>query len=465
MATPLPQQLANIDITRRTHYVDLLNFYTGRQWTTPALRNERRLTLNYAKTIVQKITSYLITNLYISVVPHSHSAEDIALADAAQDALDAIADANNLDALDFDTELDTAILGDGAYRVHWDEASQSIRISAPDVQNIWAWPSAADHTQPVRIVCQYSLPAAAAAAIYRATPANDIATITEDWTADALDIWLDNNLIQSGPNPYRLIPIILFTNVRRPKSLWGESDLEDLMEPARELNRELSILSRIMELSGNPIAVLENVDSSTGIRAEPGATWTLPPDARAYLLDLLAGGGVRLHIDYINALYRTLHDIAEAPRTAFGDNQRNLSGVALEVELQPLMQKIHRKRTIRNAVYRQRAQICLRLLDQFTGTHYADQRLHLDWQTISPRDRSREIADATQEIASGMSSRRAAMRRLGSIDPDAEWKAWLEERQAIAAIDGEPETPPTQATANPQDRAGRPPSAVPVTTP
>ena len=39
----------------------------------------------------------------------------------------------------------------------------------------------------------------------------------------------------------------------------------------------------------------------------------------------------------------------QAPRTAFGDNHTGLSGVALNVELDPLLKKIARKRLIRSA--------------------------------------------------------------------------------------------------------------------
>jgi len=62
--------------------------------------------------------------------------------------------------------------------------------------------------------------------------------------------------------------------------------------------------------------------------------WTIPEEVKAYLLDLLAGGGIKLHVDYIDMIYRCLHDISESPRAAYGGIERELSGVALEVELQ-----------------------------------------------------------------------------------------------------------------------------------
>ena len=133
----------------------------------------------------------------------------------------------------------------------------------------------------------------------------------------------------------------------------------------RELNRALTQLSMILELSGNPIAVLENVTESPDIAVQPGAVWELPERARAYLLDLLQGGGVKLHADYVDLVYRALHDLGESPRTAFGENRAGLSGVALNVELDPLLKKVARKRLIRGAAYRRRNEMILRILEQY----------------------------------------------------------------------------------------------------
>ena len=81
------------------------------------------------------------------------------------------------------------------------------------------------------------------------------------------------------------------------------SDIEPLRESLAELNRALTQLSRILELSGNPIAVLENVEEARDIAVQPGAVWEIPEQARAYLLDLLQGGGVRLHVEYADLVY------------------------------------------------------------------------------------------------------------------------------------------------------------------
>ena len=199
----------------------------------------------------------------------------------------------------------------------------------------------------------------------------------------------------------------------------------------------MSQLSHILELSGNPIAVLENVERAEDIAVRPGAVWTLPEDARAYLLDLLQGGGVDLHLGYIEMLYRVLHDTAESPRAAFGGTARDLSGVALEVELQPLLHKVWRKRLIRTAVYRKRARMMLKLLGKYTGKDYSHLNIEVDWRPVLPRDFSRVVEDEERLIQSGVHSRKRAMTVLGVESPEEEFNEWLKERREILEMNKE----------------------------
>ncbi len=235
-------------------------------------------------------------------------------------------------------------------------------------------------------------------------------------------------------------PFVIYPNLREPKQFWGVSDIPAIRESVRELNRALSQLSMILELSGNPIAVLENVTEAQDIAVQPGAVWELPERARAYLLDLLQGGGVQLHVDYVNLVYRTLHDLGEAPRTAFGESRANLSGVALNLELDPLLKKVQRKRLIRTAAYQRRDEMILRILEQHTdaplrqgsGQGYAPYRTRTVWGPVVPRDQSRLVADERTLVASGIHSRRRAADELGVADPEAEFGRWLEEQASIA---------------------------------
>jgi len=205
------------------------------------------------------------------------------------------------------------------------------------------------------------------------------------------------------------------------------SDLIALKEPLRELNRAMSQLSLILELSGNPIAVLENVTEAQDIAVAPGAVWEIPEKARAYLLDLLQGGGVSLHVEFANLLLRTFHDLAEVPRSAFGETRHALSGVALQMELDPLLKKVQRKRLIRGAAFRRRNEMILRILEQYTSEPFAPYRSRVVWGPVLPQDRSRLVEDESRLVASGIHSRRTAAGLLDVADPDGEWERWREE--------------------------------------
>lgn len=347
-----------------------------------------------------------------------------------------------------------AVLGDGCYKVTWDPQQKRVRVTSPDVQGLFAWWQADDPSQVYRVASRFKISAEEAEARYGTAPAGKTAQVVEDWTARAYALWLDSTIIYSGPNPYGFIPYVIFPNLREPKKFWGLSDIPAIMETARELNRALSQLSRILEVSGNPIAVLENVEDSQDIAVQPNAVWNVPEGAKAYLLDLLQGGGVKLHVDYIDLLYRSLHDLAETPRAAFGGVEKDLSGVALEIELHPLLQKVRRKRTIRTSAYIRRNQMILTLLEQFTGANYGSALAspsgaasgtgrrgagstslshRLVWAPVLPQDKSRTAQQEQLLVQAGVHSRRRAMDDLGIMDPDLEFDRWLEERERIMA--------------------------------
>jgi hypothetical protein len=183
--------------------------------------------------------------------------------------------------------------------------------------------------------------------------------------------------------------------------------------------------------SRNPVAVLENVSESQDIAVRPGAVWELPERAKAYLLDLLQGGGVRLHADYVDLIYRTLHDLGETPRTSFSDNGRGLSGVALNIELDPLLKKVQRKRLIREAAFKRRNEMTLRLLEQYTGAGFAPYRSRVLWGPLLPADRSRLVSDEARLVTAGIHSRRRAATEVGVEDPEAEFSRWQQEADVI----------------------------------
>ena len=444
----LPQRIQRMDAGRLRGYADLLSFYRGDQWPRPLRRRERRLTFNYAKAFVEKTTSYLMSGMRSVVDPQDEVPEAVEQARQVEQVLQEVSEQNNLAQLDFDTELDAAVLGDGAFKVTWDPVERRVRVSSPDVQGLFVWWLGDDLARIWRVASRYAMSAEEVELSFgiqppeRRAPQDGRIEVVEVWTAETFELWIAGIRVEEKANPYGFIPYVIYPNLREPKQYWGTSDIPQIRESTRELNRALSQLSTILELSGNPIAVLENVTEAQDIAVQPGAVWELPDKARAYLLDLLQGGGVQLHVDYVNLIYRTMHDLGEAPRTAFGESRANLSGVALNLELDPLLKKVQRKRLIRTAAYQRRNEMVLRILEQETGARYAAlrqgsgpaPRTRIIWGPVVPRDRSRLAADERTLVDSGIHSRRRAADELGVADPDAEFARWLDEQERINTI-------------------------------
>jgi len=456
-----PSHLNRMDTQRLAAYRSNLDFYQGAHWPTQS--RHRQLVFNYAKVSIDKLTSFLMPGLGFACYPVADAASDSETIKTrvrkAEQLLRQVYEENNLQQLDYETEIDTAILGDGCYKVTWDTDEKRIRITAPDVSGMYAWWLGDDTSRVWRVASQYRLSWEEVEMLYgerrqlvgdkprpyknssggvhpRLIPKKQ-AAITEVWTAKTFDLFLDNDSMESKPNPYGFIPFVIFPNLREPKKFWGSSDIPSLVQPQRELNRALSQLSRILELSGNPIAVLENIASAEDIKVQPGALWTIPEDAKAYLLDLLQGGGVRLHVDYIDLLYRALHDVSEMPRAAWGGIEKEFSGTALRIELGSLIQKVVRKRTIRTDVYHRRNAMILRLAEMYMNENFEGVNHRVVWGPILSQDIDRQAQTEQLLVQTGVHSRRTAMDEMGIQDPDEEFNRWLDERDRILKMNQE----------------------------
>jgi hypothetical protein len=443
-------------------YREYEEFYKGVQWLGRPRRGEKRLVVNYARALVRKVVSYALPNPVGFTVPAAVLAADATPGDNVrerdpQQAADLLrarqqsgeAQANRVEAmlaellaeldadrLDFALAIDSAVFGDGVMKVTWDVGAQRPRLVAVDPATLLAWWSPDTPTEAYKFAQYYTLPGQAIAALEWSQPGDLVSErlypVIEEWTGLRWRVTVAGQTARDVANPYGWLPYLVLPNNPSGSEFWGESDLADLLDVCKELNSRLSVLSRILDLSGSPIAVLENVDGSEGIAVGPGAKWELPEGARAYLLDLLAGNGVRLHIEYIDELRTALHDLAETPRTAFGEAGRVIAGAGLEVELQPLVQKVNRKRRGLASLYRRRNAMLLDLMERFGGAPVGGLRRTVPvWPPILPSDREAEARVGVQLVKERIRSRRSVAADLGEEDPDAELTRVVEEARRL----------------------------------
>jgi len=152
-------ELGRRDSERLKTYQTLLNFYQGQQWPERPRWGEKRLVFNYARLLVDKITSYLMSGKSFAVDAVEDSEQVRKQAQCAETALREVFEQNNLEQLDLETETDGAVMGDAAYKIFWDASAKTVRVTAPDIQGIYAWWQGDDGAKIWRVASKYRLSA------------------------------------------------------------------------------------------------------------------------------------------------------------------------------------------------------------------------------------------------------------------------------------------------------------------
>ena len=169
-------------------------------------------------------------------------------------------------------------------------------------------------------------------------------TYTEILTDDMIEEYINDELIDSRPNPLGTIPVIHIPNVRISGSPWGLADCHDIVNINRTYNETATDIADIVNYHAAPVTVIIGAKAS---QLEKGANkvWGgLPKDAK---VENLEGGaqGLKGAMEFLAMLKKSMHEMIGVPETALGQAQpiSNTSGVALSIQFQPLMNRYHQK--------------------------------------------------------------------------------------------------------------------------
>ena len=169
-------------------------------------------------------------------------------------------------------------------------------------------------------------------------------TYTEILTDDMIEEYINDELIDSRPNPLGVIPIVHIPNVRISGSPWGLSDCNEIISINRTYNEVATDIADIVNYHAAPVTVIIGAKAA---QLEKGANkvWSgLPKDAK---IENLEGGsqGLKGAMDFMALLKNSMHEMTGVPENALGKAQpiSNTSGVALSIQFQPLMNRYHQK--------------------------------------------------------------------------------------------------------------------------
>lgn len=169
-------------------------------------------------------------------------------------------------------------------------------------------------------------------------------TYTEILTDDVIEEYINDELIDSRPNPLGLIPVVHIPNIPVAGSPWGLSDAHDIITLNRAYNEISTDVADIINYHASPVTVIVGAKASNLEKGAKKVWGGLPKDAQVFNLE---GGaqGIQGALEYLKLLKTSMHELINVPETALGQVQpiSNTSGVALSIQYQPLMNRWSQK--------------------------------------------------------------------------------------------------------------------------
>ena len=165
-------------------------------------------------------------------------------------------------------------------------------------------------------------------------------TYTEILTDDIIEEYINDELIDSRPNPLGLIPVVHIPNIPVSGSPWGLSDAHDIISLNRSYNEISTDIADIINYHAAPVTVIVGAKASNLEKGAKKVWGGLPKDAQVFNLEG-GGSGIQGALQFLETIKRSMHELMNVPESALGQAQpvSNTSGVALSIQYQPLMNR------------------------------------------------------------------------------------------------------------------------------
>jgi hypothetical protein len=249
------------------------------------------------------------------------------------------------------------------------------------------------------------------------------------WTNEKVDVFIGTELQDTYVNKYGVIPFFHCKNLELAGRNFGLSDLEDLIPLNMELNLKSSDVSEIIEYHSAPVTLVYGARIG---QLEKGANkvWGgLPTSAKVENLGL--DSDLQASKDYIQDIKTAMHEIGGVPESALGKEQAisNTSGVALQLMMLPLIERIEQKRALTSECLVNVNKLVIRiglvegLIDKDltkwqNGDKYAKEvyQTEIAYEDNLPKDALVELQQIQLEMKLGLTDREESMKRLGKED-------------------------------------------------
>ena len=285
-------------------------------------------------------------------------------------------------------------------------------------------------------------------------------TYTEILTDDTIEEYVNDELIDSRPNPLGLVPVVHIPNVPVSGSPWGLADAHDIITLNRAYNEISTDVADIINYHASPVTVIVGAKASNLEKGAKKVWGGLPKDAQVFNLE---GGsaGIDGALKYLELLKRSMHEMMNIPETALGQVQpiSNTSGVALSIQYQPLMNRQAQKVAQYGIGIEKINELALRTLalkepneftydpekdgpikeGQLTQLDFSDPityKNYVQFPPPLPLDKLIILNEIQTKLGMGLESKEGALRTLGEEFPEEKLQEIRHELMADAEADG-----------------------------
>lgn len=416
--------LGAVHSERIEKYQTCWDFWNGDQWGVKAPEGFDQITINYCKTFVKKIRRFAFRNDWTISVPNE-AKTDI------DEYIQYVWNINGLHSLTNELATNGGIFGDWFLYVQWVPQNEKTgskgyiklvsldpRFVFPEYNNLTGEMETCVLIVPhvVRRFDAVNNTISGVVELYR-----EIHTPTMIYTQTT-----DVNGRETGyneyVNPFGKINIIHGINYPIPNGTFGYSDIEDLIDLQKMLNKKVSNVSDIIDYHAAPITLIYGAKAR---ELDKGANkvWSgLPSNAKVE--NLKSEGNVEASMSFINFIKSALHDISNIPEDSLGKGREisNTSAVALSIDFEPLIELAEDKRYYFSLGIHDINELIIDMKEYYNDS--VDEVMvkkyehMIEFGPLLPRDRQADLRDVETELRLGLEVPRGALVRLGEPDPD-----------------------------------------------
>lgn len=420
--------LRDMHVQRLNRYKRHWGFYRGEHFSSMTTEGARKFVANYCKLVVDKSVNWLVTNSFKLNAPPGN--------EAILPALNLVWDTNMRDSLMWEHSQTGAVTGDGFLYptiVDVDEAGKPLpleqqRLVIVNLDPAYVYPVYNLLTREMT-ECLIQFPSLTNANIanisHLAVGRQGVYSV--HITPKVVTHYWNKDKIRETENVFGDVNVAHTRNLYLSNSIFGLSDLDGIIELNEEYNQIGHEIGDIIKYHAAPTTLIFGARASQLERGANKIISGLPKDAKVE--NLVLESDLKATMDHHKGLKQTIAELSSTPESVWGSMDKlpsNTSGVALEVQWLPLIEKTKLKHISYGATIQRVNSLLLRVLQSHFKLDFASavktpSSLYttvVEFVSPIPQDEKAKIDLVNTKVTAGLQSQAGAIREIGERDPD-----------------------------------------------